>query len=77
MVVCRESIVDELERGRRGSRKDVWEDLVSGVNSKACSEAAFIGRRGLARRWPKVGVRAACVVQRRARRLWEHVGEVS
>jgi hypothetical protein len=30
------------------------------VSSKACSEAAFIGRSGLARRWPKVGVRAAC-----------------
>jgi hypothetical protein len=62
MVVCGESVAGELERGRRGSRKDVWEVSVSGVSSKACSEAAFIGWRGLARRWPKVGVRAAYVV---------------
>jgi hypothetical protein len=47
-------------RERDGEGDDVWETRRSGVSSMECSGAAFIGQRGLARRWPKVGVRAAC-----------------
>jgi hypothetical protein len=36
---------------------DVWEVAADGVSSMACSEGVFIGRSGLARGWPKVGVR--------------------
>jgi hypothetical protein len=44
------------------------------VSSKECSEAAFIGRRGLATRRPEVGVRRRATGQGQARRLWEHAG---
>jgi hypothetical protein len=39
--------------------------------------AGFYRQERESRRRPEVGVRAACVVQHRARRLWERAGEVS
>jgi hypothetical protein len=63
-------------RERTEEGEVVWEVAGDGVSSMACSEGAFIGRRGLARRWPKVAGPAACIVQRRARRPCERAGEV-